>query len=228
MAKKHQKTTREIYSKPRRATLMVGVMVLLTIFLMGNVTSANFDNVKSFDKNVGKYGKYEIKNWFGLTKLADIELKTNTPNCFMDCEAEKEITLYEDGSLVDDVRFYTIKNGERKLQDIREYHFYVQTGNTKIDVDDYEYSCINSGNYTQNGTEIKSCMNRVVGSHKEDAPEWTEFKLGDEFEKGTYTIKLIGEKRPERVVDWQIKSNGIWTTEWALWGAGSEFGQLIG
>jgi len=33
---------------------------------------------------------------------------------------------------------------------------------------------------------------------------------------------LDGQKKPTRTVDWKVKSNGIWTTDWAVWGASGD------
>jgi len=50
-------------------------------------------------------------------------------------------------------------------------------------------------------------------------PKWIKINLGQEFEAGTYQVKLEGQKDPSETIDWQIKSNGFWTEEWAIWGA---------
>jgi len=46
---------------------------------------------------------------------------------------------------------------------------------------------------------------------------WEEYTLGTEVETGTYEIKLEGEKKPSRTVDWQITSQGKLIDEWAVW-----------
>jgi hypothetical protein len=59
---------------------------------------------------------------------------------------------------------------------------------------------------------------------------WDTYPLGKVIETGNYTIKLIGHKRPSWSYDWQIKTNGFWTTEWAIWGnisAGDEAEVLL-
>ena len=65
----------------------------------------DWDNVESFTKtkDTSVYGKYEIKNsvlgipFLSLSKVADIELKANSDICGVNCFADKEITLYNDG-----------------------------------------------------------------------------------------------------------------------------------
>jgi len=202
------------------------IFLCLGILLISSASAFNFDNRGSFDKNIGKYGQYEITNAFGMGKdLATLELKENTDTCGQYCSAEKEIVLYEKGSLVDNVIFETIlDDGSRKEEPIRNYQFYIKTEGEKVLVDDYETQCHNGEYNSLNGTYNEICERVKVGSHYEDSPQWTEYSLGDEVEAGTYTIKLEGEKKPSRSVDWIIESNGIWTTEWANWSGSSYTG----
>ena len=109
------------------------IMLFLMINLIGIslVSAASFDNTESFDKDVGDYGKYEIKDWFGLLKLQDVELKTNTEICSSNnCKAVKEIIMYQDGVLIDDVRYTNLKNGKRTL--ILSSEFYILKDGKKI------------------------------------------------------------------------------------------------
>ncbi len=65
----------------------------------------DWDNVESFTKTIetSVYGRYEIRNsvlgipFLSLSRVADIELKANSNTCGINCFAEKEITLYNDG-----------------------------------------------------------------------------------------------------------------------------------
>jgi len=209
--------------KQRRAILLGVVIVLVTIFLIGNVSAANFDNIKHFDKDVGKYGKYEIRNsvlgipFLQLSKVVELELERNTDSCGANCEAEQTITLYETGSLVDNVRFYNVGGEKETLTNINGYDFYVQDGIEQVEVDDYKIQC-EEVYVPENKTTQKVCQNVKVGTHKEEVPKWIKINLGQEFEAGTYQVKLEGQKDPSETIDWQIKSNGIWTEEWAIWG----------
>ncbi len=51
-----------------------------------------------------------------------------------------------------------------------------------------------------------------------DKEKWIEYDVGKVLPPGNYTIKLLGYKKPSWSYDWQIKTNGFWTTEWAVWG----------
>ena len=79
------------------------ITLLLMMFCCTNLASAmDWDNKEIFKNDIGKYGKYEIKNVFGYgEKLIDIELKRNTFTCYEDCYAIKDIDLYKKGSLIE-------------------------------------------------------------------------------------------------------------------------------
>ena len=158
--------------KPLTATIMLFLILCLAQFSM--VSAFEFDNSKGYDKSVGAYGKYEIKNAFGLGKdIKDIELIKNTDICGVMCSATDIITLYEKGSLVDDARF---------SEDVISYEF----------------------KYRKLGSNV-----------------WKDYEVGQIVEEGTYELYLIGEKLPKQSIEWEILTSGIWTEEWALWGAGS-------
>lgn len=162
------------------------VILLMGIFLISFASSFEFDNVKSFDKDKGNYGKYEISNsflglgWFKLDKVVDLELNYNTLKCGISCEAQKTITLYEERSLIDEVRFYR--------------------GSDEVNIRSYKLEYLNDGKYKP-------------------------FKEGDIFPEGSYEVRLSGKKKLDMTVDWQIKSGGHWTTEWAVW-SGDDFSDV--
>jgi hypothetical protein len=203
-------------------------LLFISILLVGTISAFEFDNIKSdlsFTKNtklnIGdkqidynpiweKYKPIEIKNSFGLGKtLFSGAIDEHTESCGENCFSTMDINLAEDGSLIDDIDFYTIKDdGSRIEQDIRSYQFSYWG-----DIDDYEYQCYDTENLNKNGTKIQSCSNIKVGSHE----DWINYNLGDSVLAGNYKIKLEGEKKPTRTIDWVIKTNGKWLNEWALW-----------
>ena len=159
------------------------ILLAMGILLLSCVNAYEFDNVRSFDRNVGNYGKYEITNAFGLGKrIADLELKENTDVCYENCEAIKEVTIYNDGSLIDDIAFYRLVGSTRAETNILDYSFSIRN----------------------NGV-------------------WIPYKIGETVKAGTYEVRLEGTKYPSEAIDWVVKSNGIWTTEWAAWGAIYEY-----
>ncbi len=177
----------------------------------------DWDNEEQFTKDIttSKYGKYEIRNavlglsWFQYGHVADIELKNNSDVCGEDCFAEKEVILYNDGILVDEVSFETLQgDGSWEYQPIRSYQFSYQG-----EIQDYRTECSEVGQQP-NGTIIEECIQVEDGTHVGKI----NYKEGEVVRAGTYLLRLDGSKKPSRTVDWKIKTNGIWTNEWATWG----------
>jgi len=163
--------------------IVVALIVLSFSLAVPLASAAQFDNVKGnlkFGDGISSYGKVEIRNWFGLGRLAELELKKNTDYCGLECSATKEITLYSSGVLVDDIRFYKASGfgGADRLSDIDSYNFYI----------------------IEKGTSKR-----------------IPYTIGDSVDAGTYELLLEGTKGRTETYDWQIKSQGIWIDEWALW-----------
>lgn len=188
-------------------------LMFCMVFLVGSVSAFEFDNVKSFDKSIGEYGMVKIKNAFGMgADLIDLELKENTDTCGSNCEAIKDITLYEDGALIQDIRFETKEGNPVSISD---YQFYIQTGMQQVMERKLSLSCGEETVYL-NGSVAENC--KTISNYiSVDRPVWQEYQLGSVVTKGDYTIKLIGKKGVTQTVDWIIKSQGNWITEWALW-----------
>lgn len=199
----------------RRLYCIIIVLAMVCIMIFPLVSALSFDNTKSpviMGDGISKYGKIEIKDWFGLLSLADLEVKMNTDRCSSDCKSETEIVMYQDGVLIDEVRFETLIGKERLIEPISSYKFYIKTGESIVRVDDYEDTLLPDKTY-----------NRVkVGSHDEVTITWEEYTLGDEVKAGTYYVKLEGVKSPRKTVDWIIKSQGIWLDDWLPWAADFE------
>jgi len=192
-------------------------IVMLTPVL---VSSADFDNTKNFDKNVGDYGKVTIKDWFGLLKLTDLELKKNTDTCSSDCSADIEIVMYQSGSLVEDIKFVG--------DEVKSYNISIKQGTKEIDVDDYEQQCSNKLiEGTKNNSMSNDCSLVKTGTHKETVDNYIPYQIGDEVSSGTYQIKLEGSKSSIAITDWQITSQGKLIDDWAIWGSSLQTDLLV-
>ncbi len=219
----------------------VFLIVMFTSLLL--VNAAEFDNIKTYEKDIGDFGKITIRNsilgipFFQLDKVIELELKVNSDICVgFDCHAEKEIILYEDGILISDIRFrYSEKDGTQSYNTLN-YRLSIRT-DEEITVDDFARQCV-KGKFIEgtnqrifdeeNQTFIdinnegyfeKICNVVKVGSHQEIV--WDTYKLGEEIEAGTYYVRLDGELPSLfSVVDWQIKTNGYWLEEWLEWTSG--------
>ena len=183
------------------------ICLMLAILLVGTVSALEFDNVKDVIDVGTKYPDVKIDNLFGIgATIWEGSLTGNTETCITNCEAGLTIILPDDGSLIDDIIFKTKQeDGSFIEQEIRSYS--IQYWGTIID---YKTDCTYKDN-------IRNCVDTEIGSHE----DWIHYNEGDVLPAGTYTVKLTGEKKPERVVDWIIKTQGKWIDEWALWGADS-------
>jgi len=206
--------------------IIVFFIIGFFLFSFANVMAGNlnkvgqdWDNVEQFkkDSTTSKYGKYEIRNsvlgipFLQLSKVAELELVNNSERC-SDCYADVPITLYNDGILIDKVIFKTLqKDGTWIEQAIRNYQI-SYPGEIK------KYKTVCEEQTTQNGTAFKVC---------EDVDDGTSlgriiYQEGEVVEAGTYYVRINGQKKPSRTVDWIIETNGITTNEWAVWGNISE------
>lgn len=103
-------------------------IVFFMVLLIGSVSAAEFDNVRGdliINDDTSRWGKIEIKEWFGLRKLISLELKENSYACSDNCYAEKEIVLFQDGPLVEDIKFYTIRGKLKTEEDVLSHEFLV-------------------------------------------------------------------------------------------------------
>jgi hypothetical protein len=201
-----------------------GLALLFMLFISISLASAlTFDNIKSFEKGELKYGKVTITNAFGLgSVLEEITLLDNSDKCSNDCYAEKEIKLYSDGSLIDDVRFLRLMdNGKWVESSIRSYKFLIKTNEEEYKEDTYEWQCNPTGKISSNGTAEETCSNVKTGTVTKKKPSYEEYQLGTERPKGTYTVRLEGSKRADWTYDWQITTQGKLIEDWSVWGVGA-------
>lgn len=110
-------------------------MIIVCLLVTTPLVSAffQFDNIKgdlTKDKDTSEYGKVEIRNslfgipWLQLDKIMSLELKDNTELCPAEsCSANTEIIMYEDGKLIDGIKFIDLKTGEET--NIKSYEIYV-------------------------------------------------------------------------------------------------------
>lgn len=150
-----------------------------------------------------KYAPLRIENIFGLGKtLAQLALEEHTETCGSNCYSTFDICTYNDGVLIDDIKFV---GGDV------DYKFLLETGSL---VDKYEYGCKYTGTYAPNGSALYNCSNYIIGKEK----EIVEYKLGEIYKAGCYKIELEGIKEKAKTVDWQITTQGKLLSSWAVWG----------
>lgn len=229
-AKFYRREKNNSHFKPIWAVFLL-ILIVSTAQISAIITKTfEEDTIKSSE--LTKYGTITIKEkwwidvfgWFEK-EIKRINLIENTENCGETCYAIKDIELFERGTLIDSIRFETIRNdGLRIKEPIKDYQFYIRGESFNKYVDDYETICEVTG-YTANGTEIKSCEDNNVGTHIEKGYEWIPYNY-EELEAGNYTLKLIGNKKPTKTIDWIITSQGQEIKEWAIW-SGSLYNDLL-
>jgi len=202
--------------------LIIGIIIFLALPLASATITKTFEAnaIKVTDRT--NYGEVSLKDryWLDLfgwfeKDLEDITLIENTESCTENCYAIKEITLYEKTKLVEDVKFETISfDKSRTIGGVNQFAFYIRGDENKL-VEDYAWVCTPTGEVLENGTVLKECSNKKVGSHYEY--EWVPYNY-EEMEEGDYVLKLEGSKDYGKEIDWIIKSQGKWIDEWAVWG----------
>lgn len=199
---------------------MKKILIIITlIFLVGFVTPWDFDNVKEYNEDTQTI---TITNAYGFGDVIEkLTLVSNTYECGTSCSAKKSITLHTETELIDEIRFLDGEQGTWEETNIIDYQLYIKTGTEQIQVDDYGIICEDVWD-TENQTYYSVCEKGIVGNHYETQDIWEEYILGTELPIGTYLVKLEGTKSRTQTIDWQIKSQGIWIDEWALWGGSSE------
>jgi len=232
--KQNLKGTRRFKARRQTITLLVGLMF---IFFIPLVSALEFDNTlnkieitKDSSVLIGsetinyktiweKYQPVKIDNLFGLGEtIWSGAINEHTDSCSTNCHSTMDIYLANDGSLIDDVKFKTLQEDKSWVeQNVRSYQFYIKTGEKENIINDYEYQCKERLNI--NGSMEKyDCENVLIGNHIEVEELWEEYNLGENVIAGNYKIKLEGEKKPSRTVDWVIETQGKLIDEWAVWG----------
>lgn len=204
------------------------ISLILTICLVIPIVSAgmNWDNLKGElikNETTSQYGRIYIYNWNVIGKIFDIKVasiepKRNTDTCGSSCSSRIEIIMYQDGILIDDVKFMEKQSDEIWKETSIPYKFYIITKGNEWIVNDYRNDCKLSGAYYPNGTEIKACELISSGTHYENNFIYEEYKLGTEVKTGIYEIELRGERSSNKWIDWQITAQGKLLDEFLVWG----------
>jgi len=207
--------------------LIMGLLLILQVSSVSAGVLTEWDNWKNAEDNLKEGDFYTIGNkQINYNKLwkdyFPIEIKNNlnfgktlfkgaitehTESCGIDCNSQLEV-YHSGGVLIQDIRFI----GDQP----DNYNIYIQTGTKEVSVDDYETQCI-KGKTHVNGTQEETCNRIKVGSHLEEEIIWEEYLIGQEKEEGNYKIKIEGDLKLNEQTDWQIKTQGVWLEDWAIW-----------
>ncbi len=216
-----EKTQNPTHKNSYKALCLIIISFVMISIGISLVSSMEWDNIKNIKDEKGRagYNNIEIRNAFGLGKLLwGGSLDSNTEFCGKSCSATQTITLFEGGSLVDEIMFRTLQgDGSWEEQPIKSYEIYLKTYGQPYQVNDFETQC-NQEYHETNKTFYEVCKYIEVGSHTEYPIEWQPYTLGNKLGIGTYEIRLEGTKRASKTVDWVYKTQGETLNEWAVWG----------
>ncbi|MBW2965487.1 hypothetical protein KY342_00115, partial [Candidatus Woesearchaeota archaeon] len=186
-----ERDRQEKKEKKKKKMKKIYLILALSIFMISFASAADWDNIMNYNEDSDTI---KITNMFGLGKdLAMAQLEDNFCNEGRWCEADKEITLYKEGILIEDFKTLRIDDGSYDEQNIRwhklEYFGIIEDFNNKCNTK----TTFNKINNTYYNNTI--CEYIKVGEHN----GWIEFKEGDIFESGTYKVRTTGEIKPGRV-----------------------------
>lgn len=177
------------------------------------VSSEEIDNVK-YERDVTfngilvednvlleEYKPIEIVNMLGAGDiLFEGYIYQHDNICGEECSSYMNVSLLNDGSLIDDIIFKTLQeDGSWVEQDVRNY---------KIEY----YTLLNKS---------ECVFGEAPRCYFTDETEmgWKRYFLGQSVEAGVHEVRIEANKRADRSVDWVIKTNGEWLDSWATWGS---------
>jgi len=189
-------------------------LVMLSFMIIPLVSSAEFDNVKSYDEQLKVV---TITNAFGLGEVLG-QSKLITPQNVRvglgyQKVAEFNISSYTDyDDILKEFTFTDMKTGKATERDIdikfRSYEDVV--------VDDYKEVC-DDGVLLKNGTTI--CEHIIIGSHTEKREVWLDKPIVNLKTSETIRIGLYTDVKKGDYIDWIPVIYGVKIDEWATWTA---------
>ena len=223
MNKNYRRENSNFNSKQFSATKNIKVIVMFiffSVFLVGVVSSFEFDNVKNYDEETKTI---EIRNsilgipFLQLDKVAEVELKTplnyQVPRGYQKV-AEFEVKTFTDyNSAFKELELFDKNNGMSKF--VREYDFKVLSYED-VRINDYVSVCSDVFNETtQNMSQI--CEQVVSGNHIEQKETWSELNSTNFKDNDTLTVGIFTNVEKGDVVEWIPNFFGVRINEWATW-----------
>ena len=201
------------------------ILIALALCLVLPLISAEdvgytFDNIKSVDYNKMGLGYPEItiKNSFAwiipLDPILDTKITMNTPRCPNGkCKLEQSFNNYYDTASLEEDRFVDAKGNEIKDIQVSHYTYKTETYIETI-IESQDKKCVENSK-THNGTMICTYTNNYKNITKERTIK-VPYTLGEK----KLGINIIGTEADISKYDWvdyQMKSNGVWLSEYVGW-----------
>ncbi len=199
----------------KKVVILCSMLVLLLVLNLGNLSAWEFDNAKDYDVETKEV---TIKNAFGLgSDVAKIKLNTPqnvvVPRGYQKVAEFDLIHLKNDNGGLNLIEFYNTKTSMSKFE--REFDFKVK-GTEQIDVNDYETICNDVWNETSKNMS-KSCINKIIGTHKEDKVVWNDYDFKSLVKEEKITIGIFTDVQKGDKVEWIPTFYGVEIEEWATW-----------
>ena len=206
--------------------LMIMLILLLVLPMASAVDLFDFDNYDKFVPN-DKYGEIEVwdEGIFLIgqdTKLSSSVLNYNSNTCLIDCNAQPTITLFEDGELIEDIRYLDTEGKEVELPTEIVYYIEEEYEFTIPDIENSYEIC----SLDKNGTSVCD-INNVYKTETRTRRVGVNYEVGDSVQAGTYEVEINAKKGISQSVDWQIKVKGEWHEAWAWWNTDFAYKQKV-
>ena len=190
------------------------LMLVMILFLVGTVSAAEWDNVKSYDEETRTI---TIKNALGLpligSNIAEVKLLSDlevvVPPGYHQV-AEFEINSFTDyDSFISGIELFDINNKLAELDNPIDVMYWGD-----IVVEDFSTTCVDDPNNKGDAYDKSICTNKKIGEHTEKG--WLPFDkkalLNKKIKVGLFTNVKHGDS-----VEWIPEFAGVKVREWAVW-----------
>jgi len=198
------------------------LVMIIGIFLAGNIAAAEWDNVKDYDPNTRTA---TVTNLFGFGDVIG-EVKLLTPlNVQVPAGYQKVAEFqvksyqnYEDA--LSKISFYDKKEDLKEIT--RTFDFKYKTVEV-VEVPDYESVCNEISSKENN---YNKCSKKQIGSHKEEREVWTDMTK-DLLDDQVLTVGVFTYVLPNDYIEWIPNFFGVDIQEWATWTASLNSGLVV-
>lgn len=181
--------------------------IVIFVFLSGNVSAFDFDNVGDYDE---KEKKMTITNLFGMgDKIADIKLTSN-PIQYVESGKDVQIAQLEFfnfdrkyGKALKDMEFYNLY----ELQEIKRdfvYKYQKVVGTKTYPI------------WSSCPPDSKNCKSKIIGYREQDVIEWIKFNSISQLPKGKVVVGIFTDVYEGDYVEWVPTYFGVRIPEWAI------------
>jgi len=151
--------------------------------------------------------KVQLKEWydiFGWFAKADVELISNTDQCFIDCEAVVKITPRNEMNIDKKSLKFEFSS------DIRDYKYYIQI-DEPYEKTTPQYDCITDEKEEKRCTEGKPLIEKGINK------VWKEFDSENLLPNKDYFIRIVSSKPINKNIDWVLNFDNDRINQWAWW-----------